>query len=159
MSGAMNPSENWQVLPFLNPDAYATTTKVVTGSPAIDTTGWRYATIVWNIGDMAATSVIQIEVQTSLTSGGTYADFDASPQGVGATIMNATQVATTDDNTVQVGEIDLRTLPAGEEFLKCAYTVTTAASDMGAIIILSNSRDTARFAATTAAYRVGVDIT
>jgi hypothetical protein len=150
---AQNPSENWQVLPGINPDAYAFGAQAY--GPVIDTTGFRYMTVVLNIGDMVATSTLAVEVQTSLTSGGSYADFDTSPQGVGATIMNATEVATTDDNTVQVGEIDLHYLPAGQEFVRLGYTVGTANCDLGAVVILSNSRDTARFPATTAAYRIG----
>ncbi len=154
---AQNPSENWQVLPGINPDAYVAAAKNVVGVPAIDTTGFRYMTVVLNLGDLGSSAVVTIEVQSSLTSGGTYADFDASPQGAGATIIIATDA--TDDNTVMYGTVDLHTLPAGEEFVKLAMTIATATSDFGAVVILSNSRDTGRFAATTPEFRVGVDIT
>lgn len=133
-----DPASSSQVLPLLNPDAYAATATSTT--PVIDTLGFRYATVVMNFGTLAG-AVTTAAMQSSATSGGAYAN-----------ITDAAFVIVGDeDDGLQIGQID--THQTGR-FLRLNYLNGASANDMGAIIILSNSADTSAYAATATIFSV-----
>lgn len=121
-------TEFCKVFESINPDAYASGT--TTEGETVDTLGYEEALIIVNCGDFAASATLAITVEE---------DSD-SAMGSTANIASATMslVDATDDNTVQVGRINL-TNPNRERYLRVQGVTAVDAVDYGAIVVLLGS--------------------
>lgn len=93
---------------------------------AVDTAGYDEAVIVLDCGTTAATGTLDVKVQESDTSGGTYTDI------TGAAFA---QVTPTNDDAIYVGTIRLE--GARKQFIRVVGVAATAASIYGASIHLA----------------------
>lgn len=119
----------------LDPEAYAI--GAVGAGPEIDTSSYRHAVFILNIGDCDGTYTFQIE--DCATSGGVFADV------TGAT---ASVILTSDDSTMVV-VVDL---DKTNRFLQVkAGTVAAGAIDMSASCVLTNGPNSANYATTPTA--------
>jgi hypothetical protein len=89
-----------------------------TTSSAIDLTGYQSGVLVVGAGVIGSSGTIDCKVQSSATSGGTYADI------TGAAITQMTQ-AGGDSGSIQVIPFEL---PAGQPFVKTVLVNATAAA-------------------------------
>jgi len=153
-----NPSDNFKVhQSFVSQELAAGTPTEGTG---VDTTGFEMALVIYNVGDNTG-GTGTLELQTSDLVGGTYADL-----GTGNPTLVAITGGTNDDSLF-VGEVDLRYLPGGgggsgsgtaQPFLNVLVEATTAGLNCGVTIVLFRSRDVGRFAPQSYDFRVGADI-
>jgi hypothetical protein len=114
--------ETWVV----KPDAHTVATDT---SAALDVTGCDYVTFHIHVGTLGASGTIDLKVQSSATSGGSYADI------TGALI---TQITTADTSArIQVN------LKGEHDFLKTVMVVGTAASDIAVLAVQHAFKQTA----------------
>jgi hypothetical protein len=106
---------NSKVIQVIKPQSSST---AVT-SAAVDLSGYQEAMIVLSCGTTASTGTLDVKVQSSATTGGTYADI------TGAVF---TQVTPSNDDAVYVARI--RVAPS-KPFIKVVATAATAASIYG----------------------------
>ena len=96
-----------------------------TTSAAIDLTGYTKGVLIVNAGVIGSSGTIDCKVQSSATSGGSYADI------TGAAITQMTQ-AGSHSGTSQAVDFEL---PAGQPFVKTVLVNATAAAILGVFII------------------------
>ncbi len=147
---AQNPSENFLAVQAVQPQSL---NGAAANDLGVDVTGWRYAYILMNSGTVGTTNTFEVETSADSTNGvdGAWADFDSPTAGQTIQVVLA--------DRVNVGEIDLRYMPATHNWIR-VHALTVGVGLVSATIVLTQSRDTGRFAAAPAAsYRVGVDIT
>ena len=96
-----------------------------TTSAAIDLTGYSKGSLVVTAGVIASSGTVDCKVQTSATTGGSYADLS------GAAITQMTQ-AGGDSGSVQ--QIDFED-PNGQPFVKTVLVNATAAAIQGVLVI------------------------
>jgi hypothetical protein len=96
-----------------------------TTSSAIDLTGHQSGVLIVNAGVIGSSGTIDCKVQSSATSGGTYADI------TGAAITQMTQ-AGSHSGTSQAVNFEL---PVGQPFVKTVLVNATAAAIQGVFII------------------------
>jgi len=106
----------------INP-IYATTNHTTTAT-AVDARGWSRALWVISVGAMAATAVIDMEVQQSNASAGTYAD-----------VTSAALVDVTSAGANEVYLID-HAISGSYPYLKLAGTCRTARATVSAVCVL-----------------------
>tara|TARA_R100001086_G_scaffold173598_1_gene95150 strand:+ start:130 stop:519 length:390 start_codon:yes stop_codon:yes gene_type:complete len=96
-----------------------------TTSSAIDLTGYSKAALLVSVGVISSSGTVDCKVQSSATSGGSYADI------TGAAITQMTQAGGDSDDTVQV---DFE-IPNGQPFVKTVLVNATAAAIQSVHII------------------------
>lgn len=94
-------------------------------SSAIDTAGYHQAMVVFNAGTVGSSGTVDVKVQESDASGGTYTDVSGAA---------FTQVTASNDDTTYVGRVNLN---GTKRFIRVVLTVGTAACDAGASVIMS----------------------
>lgn len=131
-----DPKNFVRVHQLVDSDAHASGVNFQTESVALDTIGWRYALVIINIGDSAGDLTIQM--RSSATAGGTYADMTGA-------VFNA--IGTGTDDVRLVGVIDLHGAAAnnGQNFIKASGISTTGAIDMGITVVLFAPKDSAQY--------------
>ena len=131
---ANSPKEKAKKVLMLDPDQYATGSDLGSVSNEVDTFGYRYAEIIFAVGDTDTSWAVQ--VQSSNTSGSGHADVTGATFTMGAT----------DDNTFKTGVIDLRTTSVsggvGRYLLLDGTSSGGANTDAAAFCLLWNPRDT-----------------
>ena len=109
---------------------------IATVDSEIDTIGWRYALVLVHCGTLAAAWTIQVEAAAA--TGGTFADI------TGAVFA----IAATDDDTTQIGVIDLQGGAVNlNRFLQLNGTGAAGANLLGVTVILCVAKDTAEYIA------------
>lgn len=93
---------------------------------AVDAAGYDEAVIIFDAGTVGASGTVDVKVQESDTSGGTYTDI------TGASFA---QVTATNDDAIYVGTIRLE--GARKQFLRAVAVVGVAACDLGVSIHLA----------------------
>ena len=96
-----------------------------TTSAAIDMTGYSKGSLVVQAGVIASSGTVDCKVQTSATSGGSYADL------TGAAITQMTEAGGDSGSTVIV---DFE-IPNGKPHVKTVLTNATAAAIQGVLVI------------------------
>jgi len=96
-----------------------------TTSSAIDLTGYSKAALIVSVGVISSSGTLDCKVQSSATSGGSYADI------TGAAITQMTQAGGDSGSTVQV---DFE-IPNGKPHVKTVLVNATAAAVQGVLII------------------------
>jgi hypothetical protein len=114
----MNPMQTAKYVPAIAPAAILDNTSAT--ATVVDTRGYDYCTIICQLGatDIAVTA---LKVQSSTTSGGTYADITGATFNGGSSVLGATLAlpSATDDNQTCVFQIDMR---GKDPFLKVVAT-------------------------------------
>lgn len=123
MTASTDARNEWEVTELVAPAAYTATQT----SAAIDTREYDRVQIVIHVGDWTD-GTFTPKIQTSATSGGSYADDDGVQNA-----FTAVSDETTDD---QVYVVDLHTRQLDNPFLKLVVTAagTTTGAVYGAII-------------------------
>ena len=84
-------------------------------SSAIDTAGYHQAMVVFNAGTVGSSGTVDVKVQESDASGGTYTDVSGAA---------FTQVTASNDDATYVGRVNLN---GTKRFIRVVLTVGTAA--------------------------------
>lgn len=125
-----------RVVTIVRPDAVAATSPLT--SLEIDTKGWRWMHISVHTGTVAATTNMTVNVQSATTSGGSFSNIS------GASFT----VATTDDDTVKHGLIDLE---QQSRYIQVAGTTgATSTTDICIVAVLYGCANTAEYIASGA---------
>lgn len=122
----MQLSEAVAVIGVIDPDAYSATDYL---TAAIDMADYEQIMVVLQVGDLGASASVAATVQSSATSGGTYATVSGKTATVGGTSPN------TGSNTQQVINVRSGEITDNNRYVKVQMTVATATSDCGLLVL------------------------
>jgi hypothetical protein len=122
-------SQKLAIVQTINPVSVSASTVNMTG---ISMAQHRKLMFILQTGVLGASATVDFKLQSSATSGGTYADIS------GKSITQL--VKASNDNNQAVIEIQASELPAGQPFVRGVYTVGTAASILSGVVLGSNER-------------------
>jgi len=134
-----NPSIYTKTVQTHKADVWAVATN---NSSGVDTQGFSHAIVVVNTGTATATGTLDVTVEESLTSGGTYTAI------TGAVMA---QVTTANDDTLFVGSIRLDPVM---QFIRVVGTVDTDTVEFSSSVVLMDPARSADQADQTFAFGV-----
>lgn len=138
-----NLSDSCKVVQFIKPNTHGAGAIAAT---EIDTKGFRWATIVVNVGDTAAVdaSLVITESNTSASGHAAIADADANAAAFTASVINA------GTDGVLIGELDLMHTARYID----ATCNASGATDLSAVVILSNAKSTGDLITATPTFQI-----
>lgn len=129
------PKSALKIVNALLPDDFGSTAPNATQCLNIDTAGFRWATFVVQVGNVAGTSITAKVQESSLS------DFGGGDPAADVTGASIPVWGDGDDGTLKSITIDLQRC---ERYLQLAFTYSSiTASDLSAVCILSGAQDSA----------------
>jgi hypothetical protein len=117
------PSERIAVVATIDPATYNDTEQL---SDAVDMSKWHELMAVVLVGDMPASSTLDITLKEASTSGGSYAAIAGK---------SATQLGASDDNKQVVINLKAEELGAGKQFVKLSCDPSAHNTIFGGVVL------------------------